>query len=146
MLLVPINITGIRGKLSVLEGHNLQLTCEVSGRPDPSINWTKENPGNQGNTVVVQGKVLNITNINRTDAGNYTCTAYNDFGKPDNQTVYVNVTCEYALKKCLNNVKQRCTFLLFSDKHKVGAQTVVLLFQHHNLKLLTKQRQLVIRF
>ena len=54
---------------------------------------------NQGNTVVVQeGKVLTITNINRTDVGNYTCTAYNGFGKPENQTVYVNVTCEYASK------------------------------------------------
>ena len=54
---------------------------------------------NQGNTVVVQeGKVLTITNINRNDVGNYTCTADNGFGKPENQTVYVNVTCEYALK------------------------------------------------
>ena len=64
--------------------------------------------------MVQEGKVLNITDINRTDAGNYTCTAYNGFGKPENQTVYVNVTCEYALKKCLNNVKQRCTFVFFS--------------------------------
>ena len=54
---------------------------------------------NQGNTSVVQeGKVLTITNTNRTDAGTFTftCTAYYGFGKPENQTVYVNVTCEYA--------------------------------------------------
>ena len=48
--------------------------------------------------MVQEGKVLTITNINRTDAGEYTCTAYNGFGKPENQTVYVNVTCEYALE------------------------------------------------
>ena len=115
MHLDPTNIIGISGETTVLEGGNLHLICNSSGRPKPNITWTKEKPGNQGNTVVVQeGKVLNITNINRTDAGNYTCTADNGFGKPENQTVYVNVTCEYALKKCLNNVKQRCTFLLFS--------------------------------
>ena len=114
-LLVPLKIIEISGKTTVLEGSNLHLTCTTLGQPEPNITWTKEKPGNQGNTVVVQeGKVLNITDINRTDAGNYTCTANHGFGKPESQTVYVNVTCEYALKKCLNNVKQRCTFVFFS--------------------------------
>ena len=99
MLLVPLSITGIRGKTTVLEGDNLQLICEASSRKEPKISWTKEKTVNQGNTVEVQeGKVLTITNINRTDVGKYTCTAYNGFGKPENQTVYVNVTCEYALE------------------------------------------------
>ena len=90
----------------------MQLTCEASGRPEPNITWTKEKPGNQENTGVVQeGKVLTITNINSTNAGNYTCTAYNGFGKPESQTVCVDVTCECALKKTLSNVKQRCNFL-----------------------------------
>ena len=93
----------------------MHLTCEASARPEPNITWTKEKPGNQGNTGVAQeGKVLTVTNINRTDAGTFTCTAYNGFGKPENQTVYVNVTCEYALKKILNDVEQRCTFHLSS--------------------------------
>ena len=48
--------------------------------------------------MVQEGKVLTLTNINRTDAGNYICTADNGFGKPEDQTVYVNVTCEYALE------------------------------------------------
>ena len=96
LLSVPLNITGIRGEPAVLEGSNLQLICEVSSRVKPNITWTKEKLGNQGNTVVVQeGKVLAITNINRRDAGTFTCTAYNGFGKPENQTVYVVVTCEY---------------------------------------------------
>ena len=30
-----------------------------------------------------------------------TCTAYNGYGKPENRTVYVNVTCEYEFKKKL---------------------------------------------
>ena len=103
---MPINIIGISGEPSVLEGDNLQLTCEALSQLKPNITWTREKPGNQGNTVVVQeGKVLTITNINRTDAGGYTCTAYNGFCKPENRTVYVNVTCEYALRKTLTNVE-----------------------------------------
>ena len=115
LLLVPLNITGIRGEPTVLEGNNLQLTCEALSRLKPNITWTKDKPGNEGNTGVVQeGKVLTITNINRTDAGTFTCTAYNGFGKPENRTVYVNVTCEYVSKNDLTNVKQRCTFHIFS--------------------------------
>ena len=87
----------LRGEPTVLEGDNLQLICKASSRLEPNIIWTKEKPWNQGNTVVLQEeKMLNITNINRTDAGNYTCTAYNGFGKPESRTVYVNVTCEYG--------------------------------------------------
>ena len=116
LLLVPTNITGISGEPTVLEGNNLQLSCEALGRPEPNITWIKQKPGNQENTVVVQeGKVLTITNINRIDAVEFTCAAYNGFGKLEYQTVYVNVTCEYALKKNFDyNVKQRCTFHIFS--------------------------------
>ena len=115
MLLVPTSITGISGESTVLEGNNLQLTCEASATPEPNITWTKEKSGKQGNTgVLLEGKVLTITNIDRSDAGTFNCAAYNGFGKPEIQTVYVNVTCEYALKKTLINVKQKCTFLTFS--------------------------------
>ena len=100
MLLVPANITGISGELTVLEGSKFQLTCKALGQPEPNVTWIKEKTVNQGNTGVVQeGKVLTITNINRADAGEYTCTASNGLVKPENRTVYVNVTCEYALKK-----------------------------------------------
>ena len=108
MLLVPINITGISGKTTVLEGDDLLLICEASSRLKPNINWTKEKA-----VVVQEGKVLNITNINRTYAGEYNCSADNGFGKPEIRTVYVNVTCEYVLKKTLTIVKERCTFHLF---------------------------------
>ena len=89
----------IRGESTVLEGDNLQLLCKVSSRVEPNITWTKEKPGNQGNTGVVQeGKVLTITNINRTDAGTFTCTTCNGFGKPEKRTVFPFISC--VLKYC----------------------------------------------
>ena len=106
LLLVLTNISGIRGKPTFLEGSNLQLTCKISDRPEPNSTWTKERTVNEGNTnVVLKGKVLTVAKINRTDAGTFTCAACNAFGKPENRTVYVNVTCEYALKNTLTNVK-----------------------------------------
>ena len=106
--IVPLNITGIRGEPTVHEGDNLQLIYEALSRVEPDITWTKKKAGNQGNIGVVQeGKVLTITNVDRTDAGTFTCTAYNGFGKPENQTVYVNVICEYVLKKTLTIMSNR---------------------------------------
>ena len=100
LLLVPANITEIRGEQTVHEGGNLLLTCEASGKPEPNITWTKDKRGNEGNTGVLPvGKVLNITKISRNDSGTFNCTAYNGFGEADSQTVHVNVTCEYALEK-----------------------------------------------
>ena len=52
--------------------------------------------------MVQEGKVLKITNINRTDAGEYNCSAYNGFGKPENRTVYVNITCELCIEKIID--------------------------------------------
>ncbi|XP_022807281.1 fibroblast growth factor receptor 3-like isoform X2 [Stylophora pistillata] len=89
----PAKITGIKGAQTVHEGSNLQLTCEALGKPEPNITWVKQMAENRGNTGVLQeGKVLTITKISRTDSGTFNCTAYNGFGEPDSQAVYVNVT------------------------------------------------------
>ena len=107
LLLVPAKIHQIRGEQTVLEGGNLQLTCEASGKPEANITWTKEKTGNHGNSVLQEGKVLTITKVSRNDSGTFNCTAYNGFGEADSQTVLVDVTCEYALKKILTIVLHR---------------------------------------
>ena len=47
--------------------------------------------------MVQEEKVLTVTNIDRNDAGTFTCTENNGFGKLEKRIVYENVTCEYAL-------------------------------------------------
>ena len=96
-LLVLTNITGIRGKPTVLEGRNLQSTCEALGRPEPTTLGPKRNSEPRKYCCGAKGKVLTITNINRTDEVEFTCTAYNSFGKLEKPTVHVNFTCEYTL-------------------------------------------------
>ena len=123
LLLVPINITGIRGNQTVLEGDNLLLICEALSQLKPNITWTKEKPG-----MVQKGNVLNITNINRTYAGEYNCSADNGFGKPEIRTVYVNVTCEYVLKKTLTNVKKDALSIYFLCCYVLCCQLLLLMF------------------
>ena len=113
LLLVPADITEIRGEQTVHEGSNLELTCEALGKPEPNITWTKEKTGNQGNTGVLQvGKMLIIKEISRNDSGAFNCAAYNGFGEADSKTVHVNVTCEYALKNFYYGAKQIGSFYL----------------------------------
>ena len=81
LLLVPAKIHQIRGGQTVLEGGNLQLTCEASGKPEANITWAKEKTGNHVNSVLQVGKVLSITKISRNDSGTFNCTAYNGFGE-----------------------------------------------------------------
>ena len=100
LLLVPAKIHQIRGEQTVLEGGNLQLTCEASGKPEANTTWTKEKTGNHGNSRLLQeGKVLTIPKVSRNDSGTFKCTAYNGFGEADSRIIYLNVTCEYVLKK-----------------------------------------------
>ncbi|XP_022807707.1 fibroblast growth factor receptor 2-like isoform X2 [Stylophora pistillata] len=99
-VLVPAKITGIKGAQTVHEGSNLQLACEASGRPEPNITWVKQMAGNQGNTGAQEGgMVLTIIKISRSDSGTFICTAYNGFGEPDSQAVYVNVTYPATIAK-----------------------------------------------
>ena len=60
LLLVPAKIHQIRGEQTVLEGDNLQLACETSGRPEANFTWTKEKTGNHGNSVLQQKKKLDL--------------------------------------------------------------------------------------
>ena len=76
--------------INVTEGKNVHEYCNVTaGFPPPTVMWTngehiKENP-------------LNITNINRTQAGKYRCTANNTCGEAST-VMNINVQCKKAVR------------------------------------------------
>ncbi|XP_022793275.1 hemicentin-1-like [Stylophora pistillata] len=70
---------------TVVEGYPYNLSCEVSGVPEPSVSWIKVSNGERH-----AGKLLNFTSISRNDAGNYTCEASNRCGK-DSKTEAMDV-------------------------------------------------------
>ena len=59
---------------NVTEGHNVTLMCNVSGFPPPIVSWMT--PDSQR----VSGYKLEVTNINRSQAGEYKCEASNECG------------------------------------------------------------------
>lgn len=73
---------------TIEEGDSLQLTCKASGRPSPTITWTKD--GKQ----VATGETLNVPKSKRTDSGVYTCSADNNVGGPRTAQSVVTVQCK----------------------------------------------------
>ncbi|KAK3749889.1 hypothetical protein QZH41_008268, partial [Actinostola sp. cb2023] len=84
VVLVPPSLT------TTNESNNVTLTCEVEGKPKPTVTWlkndvevgssdsriTKTHPWSYGRSVAT----LTINNANRSDEGVYTCHASNGIG------------------------------------------------------------------
>ena len=84
---VPPTITEAPQDTTVNEGDPLQLTCKASGKPTPTITWTKDdNP---------LGKPPNIQKSDRTDAGKYVCRADNNVKEAKTASAQVTVQCKF---------------------------------------------------
>ncbi|XP_015760644.1 PREDICTED: hemicentin-1-like isoform X4 [Acropora digitifera] len=66
---VPPSIQPIDNEI-VIEGGNVKLTCNASGFPAPTVYWVKTGTGDRFN-----GTELVFANIDRSEAGEYTCVA-----------------------------------------------------------------------
>ncbi|XP_048738673.2 neuroglian-like isoform X2 [Ostrea edulis] len=67
-------------ELKVAEGRDIELTCITSGKPDPIITWRKEGEQITGGRYQIQPNGnLHIESVVLSDAGNYTCHAYNKY-------------------------------------------------------------------
>nr|XP_011422692.2 cell adhesion molecule 1-like isoform X1 [Crassostrea gigas] len=80
-------------------GSSVNLTCEAKGNPSPSTHidkninkyvWMfKANPGDNATELSSNNGVLSLNNLQETDTGTYTCTAFNGFnGKTFNSSQY----------------------------------------------------------
>ena len=81
---MPSSIHAIDDK-KVTEGDNVTLICNVSGMPTPMVSWMT--PESQR----VSEYKLEVTNIHRSQAGEYTCEASNECGNATEMaTIYVH--------------------------------------------------------
>ena len=82
----------------VMEGKNVTLSCNASGKPYPRLTWTKV--GGLGQ-VLSQTSTLIVNNVSRTVTANnmiqYQCTADNGVGRPATAVANVTVHCKYLI-------------------------------------------------
>ena len=84
---MPASIQSIEDQF-VIESRNTSLICNASGTPQPTVFWINVASGQRTNS-----SVLEFTNINRNEAGEYRCEASNDCGSVM-EAVNVTVLCE----------------------------------------------------
>ena len=73
----------------ITEGGNLNLSCYASGTPSPVVSWVRISTGQR-----FDGHVLQLTNINRNEAGDYRCEASNNCGNESTATEII-VKCKF---------------------------------------------------
>jgi len=106
IVLAPAIITFVSRYQNLLEGSNMTLFCEATGRPTPNITWNRVLEDSSNSKVVHYGPTLDFPNINRTDSGTYRCTAYNGIGKEADYVLKVNVTCKRFVRNMVYEHKE----------------------------------------
>ncbi|XP_056300191.1 roundabout homolog 3 isoform X3 [Pseudoliparis swirei] len=69
---------------TLVPGSTAQLHCHIMGNPIPSIQWEKDGQrilGNDGRISLMENGTFQITNLQETDSGVYTCLASSSSGE-----------------------------------------------------------------
>ena len=87
----------------VVEGNNITLSCNASGKPEPVISWAKVGEAGQ---VLSQSSSFTVTNVtsprNPDHMIQYQCTASNGVESPATVIANITVLRKYHSVKCLN--------------------------------------------
>ena len=92
----------------------MTLSCNATGNPKPAISWTRNgsrvDASNNSRISFSENKhQLTITNVNRTDSGEYQCVASNSVGNATSDVALLDVQCKYGFLETL--IKFQCFFL-----------------------------------
>ena len=94
LILDPPSITSHKICDMLVEGDNITLTCNTSGKPQPVITWTKLG----SSEVLSNTSSLTIVNVSRPGTSDnmiqYQCTASNGVETPATATVNCSVHCK----------------------------------------------------
>ena len=97
IITVPPEITVHPEAQTKSEGENVTLSCKADGNPVPTISWTRN-----GSPVDESGRIsfsedkkqLTITNVSRTDSGEYQCVASNSLGNDTSNDATLDIQCK----------------------------------------------------
>ena len=83
------------------EGDNVTFTCDAIGNPVPLISWFRDgspiDTSDNSSRIIfsVDKKQLAITNVSRSDSGEYRCVAENSVGNETSNVATLDVQCKY---------------------------------------------------
>ena len=85
------------------EGSNVTFSCVASGVPEPSLSWTINGTAinvtaNPRINLTADGQQLTVTNVNRTDSGEFRCVASNKVGNVTSMAAKLTVQCKDTKK------------------------------------------------
>ncbi len=93
LLIVPAAIVSSSSNTVETEASNVTIYCNATGNPTPNITWRRRG----SSAVLHHGESYIIYNINRNQAGDYICSAWNKIEDKDNATVTITVQCKLTL-------------------------------------------------
>ena len=78
----------------------MTLSCNATGNPVPKISWTKSGSavGNDSRISFQEDQgQLTITDVRRTDKGEYQCVMKNNVGHATSDAATLNVECKHSI-------------------------------------------------
>lgn len=97
------------GDMMVPEGGSAKLICKARGYPKPRIVWRREDggaivarggPGGRAERQLsVEGEMLTLTKVTRSEMGAYLCIAANGVPPSVSKRMMLHVHCEYSSDK-----------------------------------------------
>ena len=88
-----------------MEGRDVVFSCVVEGNPSPNVTWTKNKQrlnvtGNSRLTASSTNNnyTLTVTDVHRSDAGQYRCVANNSVNTSTSSAARLEVNCKYHMR------------------------------------------------
>jgi len=77
------------------EGDNVTLSCNATANPVPTISWVRDGSPVDSSRISFSedNKQLTITDVNRTDSGEYRCVASNELGNDTSNAATLDIQC-----------------------------------------------------
>lgn len=78
----------------------MTLSCNASGNPTPTISWTRNGSPvdtSARNSFSDDNNTLTITNVNRTDSGEYRCVVRSRVGSDTSDVAKLDVQCKTTI-------------------------------------------------